>query len=152
MLKKYKFLILATAGVVMIDYATTKNIEIYTAIMAGSLRYNLKPELIHAVIKAESGFSFNAVSPAGAQGLMQLMPETGMQMGLRDPFSPWQNIQAGCKYLAWVRDYLETTEIELILAGYNAGVGNVKKYGGVPPFPETVAYIEKVKRFINGHS
>ena len=121
-----------------------------TAIEAGihraAARYDLSPALIRAVVKAESDYQSRAVSPAGAQGLMQLMPATACELGVTDPFDVHQNIDGGTRYLRQMLDRFEG-DIKCALAAYNAGPGTVCRYGGVPPYPETRAYVDKVLRF-----
>lgn len=104
----------------------------------------VSPNLVKAVIKTESDGNPRDVSRAGAMGLMQLMPDNVKDAGIDDPFDPEQNIAAGTKQLS---DLLTQYggNLDLALAGYNAGPGNVRKYGGVPPFPETENYIKKVR-------
>lgn len=111
-------------------------------------QYDVPVSLLKAIGKAESGFDANAVSSAGAQGVMQLMPATAKGLGVTDPFDARSNIMGGAKYIAdKLRQY--NGDIELALAAYNAGSGNVAKYGGVPPFKETQNYIRKVKGYMN---
>lgn len=109
--------------------------------------YAVDKSLVQAVISAESDFDVNAVSPKGAAGLMQLMPETAQRYGVRDLFDPEQNIFAGVRYL---RDLLETfgQNVRLAVAAYNAGEQAVLRYGGIPPYPETIRYVDKVMRLL----
>jgi soluble lytic murein transglycosylase-like protein len=118
----------------------------------GSIIYNeakkndLPPELVAAVVKAESRFKPTARSGVGAVGLMQLMPKTGRWLGARDLTNPAQNITAGAKYLRYLHDRFDGNTVKAV-AAYNAGEGNVRKFGGVPPFKETRQYVQKVKNF-----
>jgi len=104
----------------------------------------LAPSLVKAVIQTESGGNPRSVSGAGAMGLMQLMPQNVKEAGVSDPFDPEQNIAAGTKQLAGLLSQYHGS-LDLALAGYNAGPGNVRKYGGVPPFTETQNYIKRVR-------
>jgi hypothetical protein len=107
---------------------------------------NVRPELVAAVVQAESRFKPTARSGAGAVGLMQLVPKTGRWMGARNLTDPAQNIAAGTKYLKYLSERFDGNETKMI-AAYNAGEGNVKRFGGVPPFRETRNYVKKVRNF-----
>lgn len=109
-------------------------------------RYMLDESLIYAVIRCESNFNPNAVSRAGASGLMQLMPATAAEMGVTDIFDPAQNIAGGSQYLAKMLQ-LFGNDLNLALAGYNAGPEAVRRHGGIPPYSETQAYVRNVLRF-----
>ena len=111
---------------------------------------NVPPALVKAVARAESGFDPNAVSRAGAQGLMQLMPTTAAGLGVTDPFDPRQNLMGGAKFLRGLLDRFNG-DTSKALAGYNAGPGAVEKYGGIPPFAETQAYVPKVLGFVEAY-
>ncbi|MER2027791.1 MAG: lytic transglycosylase domain-containing protein [Solibacillus sp.] len=123
--------------------------ETYQAeITAASQKYNLPEKLITSVIKQESNFNASATSAAGASGLMQLMPATARYLGVSDRFDPAQNIMGGAKYLRQMLDQFDNN-VETALAAYNAGPGNVKKYGGIPPFQETQNYVKKIMNYMN---
>jgi len=113
------------------------------SIKSAAKRYNLPEKLIASVIQAESNFQVDAVSPAGAQGLMQLMPATAKELGVNDPFDVRQNIDGGAGYLRQMLDRFGG-DVKLALAAYNAGPGTVEKYNGNVPYRETQNYIERV--------
>ena len=106
--------------------------------------HNVRPELVRAVIQAESAFNPSARSHKGAMGLMQLMPATAAELGVTDPYDPEQNIRGGVAYLKSLLARYDHNE-ELALAAYNAGPGAVERYGAVPPYRETRNYIARIK-------
>jgi soluble lytic murein transglycosylase-like protein len=108
--------------------------------------HNVDPLLVHSIIKVESNYNANAVSPKGAEGLMQLTPPTARMLGVSNSFDPGENIEAGVKYLKSLQDLYK--DDRLALAAYNAGPGAVDKYKWIPPYPETQKYVENVgKRY-----
>ncbi len=109
--------------------------------------FDLDEALIKAVIKVESNYNPKAVSAKGAQGIMQLIPSTAREMQVQDPFNAADNIRGGSRYLRKMLDQFGGN-LELALAAYNAGPGNVRRYGGVPPFAETRNYIQQVKKYL----
>jgi hypothetical protein len=113
-----------------------------------SSHYRLDPDLVNSVIKAESDFNPRAVSPKGAQGLMQLMPGTASGLGVPNAFDPQANVEGGTKYL---RELLERYNFDLVkaLAAYNAGPQRVERFGGIPPYYETRAYVARVVKDFN---
>lgn len=108
-----------------------------------ALKYSVPAELVHSIIQAESNYDSQAVSPKGAVGLMQLMPETAVQYGVADRFDPEDNIRGGIRFL---KDLcrLFNNNTKMVLAAYNAGQEALKKYNGIPPYQETIDYIKKV--------
>jgi soluble lytic murein transglycosylase-like protein len=108
-------------------------------------QYRVDPKLVLAVIATESAFQSDAVSPKNAQGLMQLMPETAQRFGVKDIFDPADNIRGGTMYLRWLLAHFRGST-SLAIAAYNAGENAVDRYSGVPPYPETQAYLDKVRR------
>ena len=120
--------------------------KIEKSIQKAANKYDLSPELIKGVIRAESNFQVDAVSRAGAQGLMQLMPATAKELGVTKPFDIDQNIDGGTRYLRKMLDSFGG-DVKLALAAYNAGPGTVRKYAGNVPYRETIQYINRVLRF-----
>jgi soluble lytic murein transglycosylase-like protein len=135
-------------AVSMDDFRAVQADRAYDDIIAeAAAEYDLDPALIRAVMRAESAFNPMVISPAGAQGLMQLMPALAKEMGVVDAFDPRQNIMGGAKYLRWLLDR-NRGNIPLTLAGYNAGPTIVAKYRKVPPFRETQNYVKKITGFL----
>ena len=106
-------------------------------------KYDIEPELITAIIEAESNFDPNATSPDGAMGLMQLMPKTAIAYMVENPYNPQQNLEGGTKYLHKLLNMFNG-DLRLAIAAYNAGENTVKKYNGIPPFSETKKFVKKV--------
>ena len=132
----------SSESAVLPSYSRTK--DAYDSIIRSAAQaHGVSEGLIKAVMHTESGFNPSAVSPVGAQGLMQLMPATARRFNVSNAYDPSQNIFAGAKYLAWLMKRFNGN-VHLALAGYNAGEGNVDKYGGIPPFRETQDYVRRV--------
>ena len=126
---------------------TGEDTDYETIFKNASATYGVPLELLKAVAKAESSFNPKSVSRSGAMGVMQLMPETAEELGVEDAFNPEENIMGGADYLA--QKLLQYGgDVELALAAYNAGSGNVDKYGGIPPFEETQNYVKKVTAYM----
>lgn len=119
---------------------TSGDVELDQLISSIGETEGVDPRFIHAVIWQESKYQLTARSPVGAQGLMQLMPATARRFGCTDPHDPTENITAGTKYLSWLLKRFDGN-VELALAGYNAGEGSVDKYNGIPPYRETRNYV-----------
>lgn len=109
-------------------------------------KYSIETDLIHSIIRVESNYNADAVSPKGAVGLMQLMPETAREYGVNNIYDPRENIEGGVRYL---KDLIKAFDgkTDLVLAAYNAGQEAIKKYGGIPPYAETINYINKIRQF-----
>jgi soluble lytic murein transglycosylase-like protein len=121
----------------------TAQAPVFSLIQRLAQQYSVDPHLVRAIITVESNFDPHAVSRAGAQGLMQLMPDTAARYRVEDPFDPQANLEGGIRYL---RDLLHLfpSDLRHVLAAYNAGEGAVQQYGGIPPYPETQRYVERV--------
>ena len=122
------------------------NVPFGSIIYNEAKKNNVRPELVAAMIQQESKFKPTARSSMGAQGLMQLVPKTGRWMGARNLMNPVENIRAGAKYLKYLHEKFNGNETKVI-AAYNAGEGNVRRFGGVPPFRETQNYVKNVRGF-----
>jgi len=132
-----------TAEIIPLDIPTSGSIDLDWIIFRAGEREGVDPRFIHAVIWQESQYDSHAHSPAGAQGLMQLMPATGRRFGCKNLSDPVENVEAGTKYLSWLLKRF-SGNVELALAGYNAGEGAVDKFKGVPPYGETQNYVRKI--------
>ena len=124
--------------------AADRPTDLGSIVNAAAASHGVDPVLVHSVIAVESGYNPLAVSPKGAQGLMQLIPATARRFGVTDSFDMRQNIEAGVKYLRYLQETFK--DDRLALAAYNAGEGSVLKYGGIPPYRETEEYVKKVGR------
>jgi len=127
------------------DIPTSGDAELDRIIFEAGKKQGIDPRFIHAVIWQESKYKVEARSHAGAQGLMQLMPATAKRFGCNDPNDPMENITAGTKYLSWLLKRF-SGNVELALAGYNAGEGSVDKYDGIPPYNETQNYVKIISK------
>ncbi len=145
---KSRPVLLPGVAVSMKDFRALPPQEAYDDLIDEAARtYQLDANLIRAVMRAESAFNPMVVSPAGAQGLMQIMPALAEELGVTDPFDPRQNVMAGARYLRQLLDE-HKGNLKLTLASYNAGPGNVARYKGVPPFKETRNYVKKITGFL----
>jgi soluble lytic murein transglycosylase-like protein len=130
---------------------STPSASIAELVQKTSRAHDVDPLLVDSLIQVESNYNPNAVSPKGAQGLMQLMPPTAQMLGVSDSFDPAENIEAGVKYLKYLQDLYK--DDRLALAAYNAGPAAVDRYKQVPPYPETQKYVEKVgKKYIDARA
>ena len=110
--------------------------------------YEVDPQLVMAIISVESGFNIHAISPRNAQGLMQLIPATAKRFHVKNSFNAEDNIKGGLAYLRWLLTFFKG-DVSLVAAAYNAGEGTVKRYNGIPPYPETRNYVKKIRRLYN---
>ena len=135
------------------SYAKTESnaVRYDTLIFNVSRRYGVDPNLVKAVVRAESDYNPSAVSSAGARGLMQLMPETARLMGVKDIYNPVDNINGGTRYLSGLIKKFNG-KLPMALAAYNAGEGAVRTYGRIPPYKETQRYVKKVLKFYDFYS
>ncbi|NUP04707.1 MAG: lytic transglycosylase domain-containing protein [Polyangiaceae bacterium] len=131
-----------------------KSVERFTRydkwIRQAATLYQIPEELVRAIIKVESDYDPRAVSPAGAQGLMQMIPETATRMQVRDSFDPRENIFGGVRYLRVLAN-LFNGDLDLTVAAYNAGEGAVTRHKGIPPYPETVDYVVRVRTYYSAY-
>ncbi len=156
---EYKKHIKGSSGFKKLNQSSFKPLEKYKKIDANkdyinkvidkaARKYSVPKNLIYGIIKAESDFNPNAVSSAGAVGLMQLMPQTALDLGVKNAWDIEENIMGGVKYIAQLMDKFK--DEKLAVAAYNAGPENVKKYNGIPPFKETKDYVKKVLEYAYG--
>lgn len=124
--------------------------DFYPIIFAAAGKYRVDPALVKAIIQAESDYDPRAVSSKGASGLMQLMPETAKELGVQDLFNPEHNIHGGVRYLKHLLNQLEG-DVQLALAAYNAGIGNVRRYQGIPPYKATHHYVKRVLQYYQNY-
>ncbi|MBE5906262.1 MAG: lytic transglycosylase domain-containing protein [Lachnospiraceae bacterium] len=130
-----------------LNQASKKTTTLDAIFNKAAATYHVDVNLLKSMAKAESEFHANSTSHCGAKGIMQLMPATAKYLGVKDPYDPEQNIMGGAKYISrLLKQYDGNTN--LALAAYNAGSGNVRKYGGIPPFKETQNYIKKIRGFM----
>jgi hypothetical protein len=137
--------VLASARIetIPVDIPQSGDCDLDWIIFRAGARQGVDPRLIHAVMQQESKYDSDALSPAGARGLMQLLPATAKRFDCDDTNDEASNVEAGTKYLAWLLKRFDG-DVKLALAGYNAGEGTVDKYQGVPPYPETQDYVNKI--------
>jgi soluble lytic murein transglycosylase-like protein len=136
------------AGTMQVATNAASGANLDQLVRDASTRYRLDPDFVNSVIKAESNFQNRAVSRKGAQGLMQLMPDTASKLGVANPFDPKANVEGGTAYLSQLLDLYHDDAIKA-LAAYNAGANRVDRYHGVPPYRETQAYVARIVRDFN---
>lgn len=146
--RRYHYIGPETSGNFYIPLASPGTGQYDSIIRQASSLYSIRYELIKAIIRVESNFNPKAVSPAGACGLMQLMPDNIERFNVRNPFDPHENVMAGTCYLRQLLDRYNS-DLTLSLAAYNAGPGVVDQYQGIPPYPETENYVDNVLKSYN---
>lgn len=129
-------------------YQPQSDLKYNDLIKENAERHQVSIPLIHAIIRAESSYNADAISPKGAGGLMQLMPDTAKRFGVFDMYSPAENISGGTQYLKFLLNHYHG-DVTLAVAAYNAGEGNVDKYGDIPPFAETRTYVNRVMSYLD---
>jgi soluble lytic murein transglycosylase-like protein len=139
----------APAAAALIPDAVLADRPFADLISTSAAAHHVDVRLVHAVIEQESNYQARARSKKGARGLMQLMPDTARQYGVRNSYDPKANIDAGVKHL---KDLMSRLELPLALAAYNAGEATIRRYGGLPPFPETQAYVRNILRRVGAAS
>lgn len=122
--------------------------SIYRLVNKLAPQYDVDPELVFAIISVESAFNVQAVSPKNAQGLMQLIPETAERFQVKDVFDAEENLRGGMSYLRWLLAFFKG-DVTLVAAAYNAGEGAVERHQGIPPYPETINYVQKIQALYN---
>jgi soluble lytic murein transglycosylase-like protein len=146
-----KYTLLMREPRILFNRNIARDIKKYDPFIAKSAaKHGMDPALIKAVIKAESNFNHQAVSPKGARGLMQLMPATASSLHVEDSFHPEKNIDGGVRYLRYLIQ-LFNGDLRLALAAYNAGEKAVQRYGGIPPYRETQQYVQRVLAYLEGY-
>jgi soluble lytic murein transglycosylase-like protein len=135
-----------------VPFHVDANLENYDPLIReAAKKYSVDYALVRAVIKAESNFDTLAISRVGARGLMQLMPETAIALQVKNPFHPQDNIEGGVRHLRYLLDLFKGN-LQMALAGYNAGENKVFRYNGIPPYQETQTYVQRVLRYFQDYS
>ena len=139
----------AVVSMPRVDYKTIAPRQIFDLVNKLAPQFKIEPQLVLAIIAAESNFNSLAVSDKSAQGLMQLIPQTSERFNVKNAFDPAQNIRGGLTYLRWLLAYFEG-DVSLVAAAYNAGEGAVERYSGIPPYLETRSYVERILASFGG--
>ena len=133
-----------------LEEANSKTVSLEDIFQKASDKYGVDIRLLKAMAKTESDFDPNATSHSGAMGIMQLMPETAKELGVKDAYDPEQNIMGGAKYISYLIDRYDGN-VTYAVAAYNAGSGNVDKYGGIPPFEQVQNYVKKIAGYLKNN-